>query len=730
MNKLKQLFPYIFFFFFSVFLIWIYFYGLKSGEFIFSGDQFLRLSFSEAYVNSFFLRKMESFGVFNSWQQIVQIWDFTYYLISYKLGLSLIQVEKTQFFIALFLSFVVSFFGFKKLCLLFKISQNNYKLIAITIWYCLNPYTLVMWHGGIYNIGFAITYALAPLVLYYFDLSVFSDTTRLKNKLICAILMFFSCFVFWLFAVVVFFLFFYYLLKVVLNKELFIKSIKHLFILGLVFIPLSSFVIFTILHEYLNNSSDINANFYASFQSQQGGMWYSFLMLFSWGIYNVWTPRSLYPFGSYFLSSAYKTVTLSIYFLILVGASLLYFDQQKSENSITKNLSIFIKSKKNRLLFIFSSLFLISIFFAKAAQPPFGGIFLFLYNHMPFFSVFRSADHRFGFAVVLSVSLLLIIASQKYKAYLFVLILLLLSVVQVYPLYFGNAVRGENIEDKYYDRITNITPEYQQVSDFLNAQKGSLSYILTIPSVEYGVYKLDFQGKEHLVGQDLLPKIINKPFVYLSASSGIDVNASKQLYQAIKEENFDELKKFPIEFIILRKDIVCMDCPVLTKDKLDESLTKLLENKLFIVYKVNDFFPFINVSKGKVSYKMLSPVMFKLKLDNITDKDELDLMLSFNKNWHIYITQGEQKNYLFGESVFDNTHKTTNGYANSWVINTSYIKKNTNKDNYIINKDGTINFEAVIYYQPQNWYYFYAVISMLMFSTYLIIIFSKKYKHA
>ena len=385
MNNLKKLFPYIFFLFVSILLIWIYFSGLKPGEFIFSGDQFLRLSFSEAYANSFFLRKMDSFGVFNSWQQVVQFWDFSYYLIFYKLGLTLIQIEQISFFITLFLSFSISFVGFKQLCKLFKSNVNNYKLMAITTWYCLNPYTLVMWHGGVYNIGFAVTYALAPLVLYYFDLAIFSDTTRFKNKLICAILMFLSFFVFWLFAVVVFLLIFYYLIRIFLNRNLFIKSLKHLLVLALIFIPLSSFIIFTILHEFLNNAGDVNANFAPTFEYQKGGIWYSFLMLFSWGIYNVWTPRSLYPFGSYFLSSAYKTVTLLIYFLVFQGIGLLYFEQQTFEKTIINNLKDFFKNKKNLFIVIFSLLLLVSLFFAKGAQPPFGGVFLFFYNHIPFF---------------------------------------------------------------------------------------------------------------------------------------------------------------------------------------------------------------------------------------------------------------------------------------------------------------------------------------------------------
>src|SRR3989344_3346571 len=100
MKSLKKIFVFIVFLLFSLLLIYIYFRGLKSGEFIFSGDQNLRLSGFEEFSNSFFLRKMDNFGVFNSWQQIAQFWDSIYYTLVFKSNLLFIQIEKLSFFIA------------------------------------------------------------------------------------------------------------------------------------------------------------------------------------------------------------------------------------------------------------------------------------------------------------------------------------------------------------------------------------------------------------------------------------------------------------------------------------------------------------------------------------------------------------------------------------------------------------------------------------------------------
>jgi len=752
MKIIKKFFPYFFFLLFSFLLNWVYFRGLKVGEFIFSGDQLLRLSYDEAFANSFFLRKMDHFGVFNSWQQIVQFWDSVYYLIVYKLGFSLLQIEFLSFFVALFISFSLSYLGFQKLTKLFKFKQSIWVIIVVTIWYCINPYTLVMWHGGVYNIGLALTYSLAPLILYYFDLAVFSDT-KLKNKIICALLMFLASFTFWLFAVTVFFLGWYYLLCILLKRESFKKSIKQILILVLIFIPLSSLVIFTIIHEYLNNSADLNSGFVPTFGNQQGGMWYAFLMLFSWGIYTVWTPRTLYPFGDYLLSSSYKTVTIGIYLMILVGVILFYLDQQGRANNLLKNLRLFIGSKKNNFLLIFILLLLISIFFTKGAQPPLGNLFLFFYNYVPFFSVFRSADHRFGFAVVLSVAILLLYVSKKYKTYFFCLVLFLLTIFQSYPMFFGSAVRGENVKNKYYDRITHITLDYQGIADYLNFQNEQISYVLSIPSVEYGRYKLI--DKENLIGQDLLPKIINKPFVYLSVSTGMDTDSAQELYKVVKNHDFESLKKFPIEYILLRKDITCVECLVLDENELNTNLQEVYKNNTFTLFKTDNQANL--VSGANLDFQMINPVQFKVDLKNVKQNTPLILALSFNQNWKLYLNKTSQKincntnlikrenineckdnqsffigdelQYLFDKPLFKGSHVRANGFSNLWNIDTNYIKDNFDSSYYSINKDGTLNLSLTIYYAPQSHYYLYACISIFMTVALLMVLFFKRKKN-
>ncbi len=177
----------------------LFFHGLAAQQMIFSGDQFFRFSEHEAFINSFFLRKPNDLGVLNGWQFTTQFWDALYYLFAYHIGLTPIFAEKTLFFLVLLLSLSLSFLGFHKCAPRFGIKADSGSIYWVTFWYCFNPYTLELWHGGVYNLGACLTYSLAPLIFYLFDDILLLVTVRTKI-LLCALLMAIASFTFWLFA--------------------------------------------------------------------------------------------------------------------------------------------------------------------------------------------------------------------------------------------------------------------------------------------------------------------------------------------------------------------------------------------------------------------------------------------------------------------------------------------------------------------------------------------------
>jgi hypothetical protein len=80
---------------------------------------------------------------------MVQFWDVLFYLVTYGIGLSIQTTEKVLFVLFLFTQTTVSFYGFKKLRDLFRIDCDDWIVFIATLFYCFNPYGIVVWHGGI-----------------------------------------------------------------------------------------------------------------------------------------------------------------------------------------------------------------------------------------------------------------------------------------------------------------------------------------------------------------------------------------------------------------------------------------------------------------------------------------------------------------------------------------------------------------------------------------------------
>ena len=722
---------YIIIAFFSIIsfvLVFTFFKTLKQNEFIYMGDQFFRFNGFEAFINSFFVRKLENFGVLNGWQFTTQFWDVLYYLLFYIFSITFITAEKLLFFIVILLSLILSFMGFKKMHSLLNSSQNILTVLIITLWYCFNPYPVILWHGGVYNMGSALTYSLAPLILYYFHISVFTSS-KLKDKIICAMLLSIASYTFWLFAPLAFALVLYSIIYLLFNIKSAPRFLKNVSILLIIYIPLICFVLFNILYEYYGNVGNNNSTFTPTFGNQVGGIWYQVLLLFSWGIYTVWTPRSMYSFHEYYFSKFYIIPAIIMYAIIFLGYTKYYLV------SFFQNKNIKKKTAVSKIPVVILLILFISLFLAKAGQPPFGEVFLYLYNNAPFFSVFRTADIRFGFSVVLSIALLMLVSFREFNKYFLSFTILVILGFQSIFFFNGKVIKGENIRDLYYDRVVYYTKDYKEVINFINKDKSIATYVLPLPAIEYGHYTFD--TNEHHFSQDLLPKLINKQFAYISLSNGMSSNAHKDLEKIIKNKLYDNLKKFPIKYLILRRDIICETCANFSEKEIGNKFKLVIKNKTFTVYEINNPTPIIN--SQNTTFQIINPVKFKISFRNVSKPQTLKLLTNFNKDWKIYISkndemqcdsemhytnkikecvsylkffEGEDTSYLLKNAIFENTHKIANGYGNQWTINPLYIKTNLNKIFYTTNKDGSINFNLVIYYLPQSWFYLALLISV------------------
>ena len=102
------------------------------------------------------------------------------------------------------------------------------------------------------------------------------------------------------------------------------------------------------------------------------------------------------------------------------------------------------------------------------------------------------------------------------KTSAFAITLAVITFVQNFIFFSGDLLIGQNLDDKYIDRVVYISEPYEELANYINSQKDTF-YISPNPSVEYGAFYFD-KNESHM-GQDMLPKLINKPFSDVPVSS-------------------------------------------------------------------------------------------------------------------------------------------------------------------------------------------------------------------
>ena len=80
-----------------------------------------------------------------------------------------------------------------------------------------------------------------------------------------------------------------------------------------------------------------------------------------------------------------------------------------------------------------------------------------------------------------------------------------------------------------------------------------------------------------------------------------------------------------------------------------------------------------------------------------------------------YLFEINDFSFTLKRTIFDDKHLLANNEYNKWIIDPTYIKSNFDKNYYVLNKDGSINLELVLYFVPQNYFYFGSVISLIAF---------------
>ena len=668
MNK-KKLFVALFLFLLTVvtFRAWFGNGILSSTDLDFN----LKLPYSYYFLYPFAWYSDQASGLGGS--SVALLWIYLYFAIPITIfgkiiGMSWVIIERISFFYPfLILSFISSTILFK------KIFKNNILYLISPIIFLFNTYILMVVGGG--QVLVALSYAFSPLVLYFF----IKLTENYKNKkilLITSLILSLQILVDPRFTYIVIIAAVLYLtLKKIIefknNKRFYLESL-----ISLIYVFVIPGVISLLIHSFwllptiINHQNPI-AQLGTAFSTVNAVNYFSFAKFEN-------TISLLHPnwpeniFGKvYFMRWEFLLIP------ILAYASLFFIKRLKS-------------SRERIYVIYFALLGLVGAFLAKGSNDPFGGIYLWLFNHFPGFQMYRDPTKWYTL-VAISYSILIPFTvwqiyeflklktqNLKFKVNkcvpsLFILLVFLYLFFLIRPALFGQ-LNGTF-------KPTLVPNEYITLENFLSSQN-NFSRTFWVPITQrFGFYS------------SLHPAVSAQDFFNLYNDENLlkKINSSENLIQ-----------ESGIRYIIVPYDsegeIFLQDRKYSEKEyqKTIDTISKITwlkeikgfgRIKVFEVLNPKDHFWLSDV--GQVKYKYISPVEYQVILKNVKKGELLVFSESFDKKWEIRGQKPEVRSQKFDS-----------------LLNSFQLQKGG-------------DYSLRIYYQPQDWVNIGVVVSILSLASVL-----------
>lgn len=434
-------------------------------------------------------------------------------------------------------------------------------------------------------------------------------------------------------------------------------------------------------------------------------------------------------------------------------------------------LSFFLASLFFRKKYVYSLLLamLISILFLKGPQHPFPDLFMWAYENVPGFKIFRRPVAKFyGFFLFFYLAIATIgyvFITRKYAGTGWRALFLFLA---------GLAATGYLV---IIFSVTgglspfNIPDMYSRANAFL--LKDQVTRLLILPST-YGLNPMYSTSVNSYTGQDF----INEVFTFPKISPDSTHNSNDELYKLptndlmalIREDKSicEAARRLGVSHIMVRQDLN----PIQAIEDKPTRLISALNSHLDINYKINfGGKAGLNVYKIKdkcigglisaqgvssLKYSVLNPGKIILKFERLQKHASLDFLVNFNDNWKIYPSKVEQLDcgratfnvlpspltleehcggfasfftdvrYLIRSPVFDDRHTISNEFANRWEIGLDRIQQEISADYYHLNSDGSVDLSLVLYYQSQAYVAVGLMISLLTLGVFLVLRFYQK----
>ncbi len=586
-----------------------------------------------------------------------------------------------------FYSFLI-YSSMSSVCLFKKIIGKSEFWIFSILLFLFNTYILMVVDGG--QMGIALAYSLTPIVIYLY-LNLFEKIEenlvfkKLNYSLVAGLILslqtIFDLRIAYITLIAIFLL---WLLKNIEKKNLryFINSLVFCFVIpGIISFLLNAF---WLLPTILNRKNPIE-ELGVAYSSLEAVKFFSFAKLED-------TISLLHPnwpeniFG--------KTGFLKPEFLILPTIA---FSSLLFVKSVTKDKRFFI--------LFFALLGLLGIFLAKGANDPFGGIYLWLFDNLPGFIMFRDPTKWYTL-IALSYSMLIPFTiwkiyeflSTKYKKIKYSPQVFLILVIAFLLFLIRPALLGQ-LSGTF--KTTQIPQDYIKLEKFL-ASQNNFSRTLWVPTIQrFGYYS---NSHPAIPAQILFKTVENTEILKKMNTKETEVllQEASVKYIVIPYDSQGEI------FLKDRKYNEKMYLQVANGINSIEWFKKTGEFgkiKVFEVSNPKDHF-WTNTSNINLKYQYISPVEYKLEVKNAKIGDKIIFSENYDASW---IARDSQTKFYDWPNLI-----SSNPYSR--IFNSFSLRK-------------AGNYSLTVYYYPQTAVNLGVIISLSSFILVLaFIIFGSKLK--
>ncbi|HUQ85186.1 MAG TPA: hypothetical protein VM077_02580 [Candidatus Limnocylindrales bacterium] len=596
---------------------------------------------------------------------------------------------------------VAYFFPFLAMCMISPIYlhkklslQNNVFAISIII-FLLNTYILMLAGGG--QLTIASAYAFSPIFLGLF-ISLVNITSQTKKQLFKNKIHYYTYNILLLsFALAVLVLldiriayvllvaagiYFLQSIKYNLSKQNVLKGLSNILFTFLVPLTISALIhSFWALPTLLHGSSPVN-DLGTAYSSTDAVKYFSFAKLEN-------TISLLHPnwpeniFGKvYFMKAEFLLLPILAY-------SSLFF-VSKNKDSRTKNYILY-----------FALLGLLGAFLAKGANEPFGSLYLWMFEHVPGFNMFRDSTKWY---TLIAISYSILIPFSVSKIFLW---LKSQTKITIYNLQIPLRPWFKNYIPKLFLILTTLYL-LLLIRPAILGQLGGTLKTTHVPK-EYIALEQYLQKQTQFFRTMWLPT--NQRFGYYSnmhpAISARDYfkkyDTAPLLDELKKSNSISSLSEIGIKYIIVPYD---SESEIfLTDRKYDNKKFKNTISQLDTIKQLKKIKTFGNITAYeiknpkdhfwspqtniKISYKYINPVKYDVSIRNARKGEQLIFAESFDKGW-----------------ILQNS---------KFKVQSSKFKDKLNS--YILPEDGNYNLE--LKYEPQRWVDIGVFISLISLSAIL-----------